>query len=123
MATEHLLSSLKGLLSSATSIAQTRLELLSSDVSVARAQFIKLLVLILFCLFCLFFGLVMLALWIVVYSSESNRMAALAFLTGGFLLAGLVFGFMIMRAIKTMPALFAASIAELEKDRSALNHH
>jgi len=30
---------------------------------------------------------------------------------------------MIMRAIKTMPALFAASIAELEKDRSALNHH
>ena len=65
----------------------------------------------------------MLALWIVVYSSESNRMAALAFLTGGFLLAGLVFGLMIMRAIKTMPALFAASIAELEKDRSALNHH
>ncbi|QWD45065.1 phage holin family protein [Polynucleobacter paludilacus] len=123
MATEHLLSSLKSLLSTATSIAQTRLELLSSDVSVARAQFIKLLVLILFCLFCLFFGLVMLALWIVVYSSETNRMAALAILTGGFLLAGLVFGLMIMRAIKTMPGLFAASITELEKDRSALNHH
>ncbi|AWW48021.1 phage holin family protein [Polynucleobacter paneuropaeus] len=123
MATEHLLSSLKGLLSTATSIAQTRLELLSSDVAVARAQFIKLLVLILFCLFCLFFGLVMLALWIVVYSSETNRMAALALLTGGFLLAGFVFGFMILRALKTMPLLFAASIAELEKDRSALNHH
>jgi len=123
MATEHLLSSLKGLLSTATSIAQTRLELLSSDVAVARAQFIKLLVLILFCLFCLFFGLVMLALWIVVYSSETNRMAALALLTGGFLLAGLVFGLMILRALKTMPLLFAASIAELEKDRSALNHH
>jgi uncharacterized membrane protein YqjE len=111
------------LLSTATSIAQTRLELLSSDVSVARAQFIKLLALILFCLFCLFFGLVMLALWIVVYSSETNRMAALALLTGGFLLAGLVFGLMILRALKTMPLLFAASIAELEKDRSALNHH
>lgn len=123
MATEHLLSSLKGLLSTATSIAQTRLELLSSDVSVARAQFIKLLVLILFCLFCLFFGLVMLALWIVVYSSETNRMAALGLLTGGFLLAGFVFGLMILRALKTMPLLFAASIAELEKDRSALNHH
>jgi len=123
MATEHLLSSLKGLLSTATSIVQTRLELLSSDVAVARAQFIKLLVLILFCLFCLFFGLVMLALWIVVYSSETNRMAALALLTGGFLLAGLVFGLMILRALKTMPLLFAASIAELEKDRSALNHH
>ena len=123
MATEHLLSSLKGLLSTATSIVQTRLELLSSDVAVARAQFIKLLVLILFCLFCLFFCLVMLALWIVVYSSETNRMAALALLTGGFLLAGLVFGLMILRALKTMPLLFAASIAELEKDRSALNHH
>ncbi|MBT8593280.1 phage holin family protein [Polynucleobacter paneuropaeus] len=123
MATEHLLSSLKGLLSTATSIAQTRLELLSSDVAVARAQFIKLLVLILFGFFCLFFGLVMLALWIVVYSSETNRMAALALLTGGFLLAGFVFGFMILRALKTMPLLFAASIAELEKDRSALNHH
>jgi uncharacterized membrane protein YqjE len=123
MATEHLLSSLKGLLSTAISIAQTRLELLSSDVAVARAQFIKLLVLILFCLFCLFFGLVMLALWIVVYSSETNRIAALALLTGGFLLAGLVFGLMILRALKTMPLLFAASIAEFEKDRSALNHH
>jgi len=65
----------------------------------------------------------MLALWIVVYSSETNRMASLALLTGGFLLAGLVFGLMILRALKTMPLLFAASIAELEKDRSALNHH
>jgi len=88
MSQENLLASLKGLLSTAASIAQTRLELLSTDVQIARSKLISILVLILFSLFFLFFGLVMLALFIVIYSWESNRMLALGLLTGGFLSIG-----------------------------------
>ena len=62
MSQENLLSSLKGLISTGTSIAQTRLELISTDVQIARGRFISLLVMIVFALFFLFFGLVMLAL-------------------------------------------------------------
>ena len=121
MSQENLLASLKGLLSTAASIAQTRLELLSTDVQIARSKFISILVLILFSLFFLFFGLVMLALFIVIYSWESNRMLALGLLTGGFLSIGLIFSLIVLRSLKTMPKLFEATIAELDKDRKALS--
>ena len=121
MSQENLLASLKGLLSTAASIAQTRLELLSTDVQIARSKFISILLLILFSLFFLFFGLVMLALFIVIYSWESNRMLALGLLTGGFLSIGLIFSLIVLRSLKTMPKLFEATIAELDKDRKALS--
>jgi len=121
MSQENLLASLKGLLSTAASIAQTRLELLSTDVQIARSKLISILVLILFSLFFLFFGLVMLALFIVIYSWESNRMLALGLLTGGFLTIGLIFSLIVLRSLKTMPKLFEATIAELDKDRKALS--
>ncbi len=121
MSQENLLASLKGLLSTAASIAQTRLELLSTDVQIARSKLIGILVLILFSLFFLFFGLVMLALFIVIYSWESNRMLALGLLTGGFLSIGLIFSLIVLRSLKTMPKLFEATIAELDKDRKALS--
>ena len=121
MSQENLLASLKGLLSTAASIAQTRLELLSTDVQIARSKLISILVLILFSLFFLFFGLVMLALFIVIYSWESNRMLALGLLTGGFLSLGLIFSLIVLRSLKTMPKLFEATIAELDKDRKALS--
>jgi len=121
MSQENLLASLKGLLSTAASVAQTRLELLSTDVQIARSKLISILVLILFSLFFLFFGLVMLALFIVIYSWESNRMLALGLLTGGFLSIGLIFSLIVLRSLKTMPKLFEATIAELDKDRKALS--
>jgi uncharacterized membrane protein YqjE len=121
MSQENLLSSIKGLVATGASIAQTRLELLSIDVQIARGKFISLLVMIVSALFFLFFGLVMLALFIVIYSWESDRMMALGLLTSAFLLIGLVLAAMIMQSLRTMPKLFEASIAELAKDREALS--
>jgi len=72
-------------------------------------------------LFFLFFGLVMLALFIVIYSWESDRMMALGVLTSTFLLIGLILAVLIMQSLRTMPKLFEASIAELAKDREALS--
>lgn len=121
MSQENLLSSIKNLVTTGASIAQTRLELISLDVQIARTQFISLLVMIVSALFFLFFGLVMLALLIVIYSWESDRMMALGLLTSAFLLIGLILALLIMQSLRTMPKLFEASIAELAKDREALS--
>jgi uncharacterized membrane protein YqjE len=121
MSQENLLSSIKGLAATGASIAQTRLELLSIDVQIARSKFISLLVMIVCALFFLFFGLVMLALLIVIYSWEADRMMALALLTAAFLSIGIVLAVLITQSLRTMPKLFEASIAELAKDREALS--
>ena len=121
MSQENLLSSIKNLAATGASIAQTRFELLSVDVQIARNKFISLLVMIVCALFFLFFGLVMLALFIVIYSWESDRMTALGLLTGAFISIGLILAALITQSLRTMPKLFEASIAELAKDREALS--
>ena len=121
MSQENLISSMKGLAATGVSIAQTRLELLSVDVQIARSKFISLLVMIVCALFFLFFGLVMLALFIVIYSWETDRMMALGLLTGAFLSVGLILALLIVQSLRTMPKLFEASITELAKDREALS--
>ena len=121
MSQENLLSSIKGLASTGASIAQTRLELLSLDVQIARSKFISLLVMIISALFFLFFGLVMLALLIVIYSWETDRMMALGLLTAAFLSVGLILALLITQSLRKMPRLFEASITELAKDREALS--
>lgn len=120
MSQENLLSSLKNLVSTGASIAQTRLELISTDVQIARTKFLSLLLMIICALFFLFFGLVMLALLIVIYSWETDRILALSLLTGSFLSVGCIFALVILRSLKTMPRLFEATISELAKDRQEL---
>jgi len=121
MSQENLLSSIKNLTSTGASIAQSRLELLSVDVQIARNKFISLLIMIVSALFFLFFGLVMLALLIVIYSWESDRMLALGLLTSAFIGVGLILGLLIMQSLRNMPKLFEASIAELAKDKAELS--
>lgn len=121
MSQEPILSALKNLISTGISIAQTRLELLSTDVQIARSKLISVLVMIIVTLFFLFFGLVMLALLIVIYSWESDRIWAISILTAGFLAIGLVLALVVLRSLKTMPKLFEATISEFSKDRQELN--
>jgi len=120
MSQENLFSSLKNLLATATSILQTRLELISTDVQIARSRFISLLVMIIFALFFLFFGLVMLALLIVIYSWEADRILALTLLTSGFLAVGVILASLVLQSMRAMPKLFEATIAELQKDHEEL---
>jgi len=54
MSQENLLSSIKNLAATGASIAQTRLELLSVDVQIARSKFLQSLVMIVSALFFLF---------------------------------------------------------------------
>ena len=62
----------------------------------------------------------MLALLIVIYSWETNRMLALGLLTSGFIVVGLVLALLVVQSLRTMPKLFEASIAEFAKDREEL---
>ena len=121
MSQENLLSSIKNLAATGASIAQTRLELLSVDVQIARAKSIRLMVMIVCALFFLFVGLVMLSLLIVIYCWDSNRMLALSLLTASYLTIGLILVLLVRQSIATMPKLFEASIAEFSKDREELS--
>lgn len=122
MSQENLLSSIKNLVATGASIAQTRLELLSTDVQIARSLFLRSLVILVSALFFLFFGLVMLALLIVIYSWESDRILALSLLTSAFISIGLILAALVIQSLRSMPKLFEASIAELAKDAKELSH-
>jgi uncharacterized membrane protein YqjE len=121
MSQENLLSSIKNLVATGASIAKTRLELLSVDVQIARSQFLRSFVMIVSALFFLFFGLLMLALLIVIYNWESDRLMALSLLAGAFLSIGMILAALVIQSLRTMPKLFEASIAELAKDAEELN--
>lgn len=115
-----LFESVKTLSVSLIGIVHTRLELLSTDIAEEREHLITLLVLVLLALFCLGVGVVLLALLIVVAFWESHRLLALGGVTGLFLIASAGMAWLALHKTRTRPRLFAASLAELSKDRQHL---
>ena len=112
-----LFDSLKGLALTLATIAHTRLDLLSTDLEEDRERLVSLLILILIALFSLGVGLVLMAILVVVTFWDSHRLLALSGLTVLFLASGgAAWGFAIYK-LRTKPRLFAASLAELYKDR------
>ena len=117
-----LFDSLKGLAATLVALAHTRLDLLSTDLEEEREQLVSALVLLLVALFSLCVGVVLLAILIAVVFWDSHRLLALGGLTGVFLAGGAAaFGFA-RHKLRTKPKLFAASLAELAKDRQQLTH-
>ncbi|MGB8931753.1 MAG: phage holin family protein [Anaeromyxobacteraceae bacterium] len=115
-----ILESLKQLARTAVEIVRTRLELLSLDVEEAKLRLLSILLLGAVAFLCLSLGVVMGAFWLVAAFWETHRMLVLGLLTGGFLGGGvLALAALAWRARKG-PRLFAATIAELEKDGEAL---
>jgi uncharacterized membrane protein YqjE len=119
-ATGGLFESLKTLSVSLVGIVHTRLELLSTDIAEEREHLITLLLLVQLALFFLGVGILLLALLIVVAFWESHRLLALGGLTGLFLLASAGAVWLAVHKTRTRPRLFAASLAELSKDRQHL---
>lgn len=118
---EGLFTSLKNLTVSIIAIVHTRLELLSTDLEEGRERFISLLATIFVALFCLCFGAVLLTILIVVVFWDTYRLLALGSLTGIFLIAGVILSAIAIRALKSMPRMFEASLAELIKDHQELD--
>ena len=117
---EGLLGSLKSLSSLVVAIVHNRLNLLSTDLEIARERTVSVLMMVLVALFCLCFGALLLALFVVVIFWDTHRLIALASVTGLFLLIGGLYLWRVLRALKRMPATFEASLTELAKDFNAL---
>ena len=113
--------SLKNLTSTLIALVYTRLDLLSTDLEEGRERLISLLISVFLSLFCLCFGVVLLAILIVVAFWDTYRLMALSMLTGVFLLAGTVLCVKAIRALKNMPRMFEASMAELIKDQQHIS--
>lgn len=113
---DGLLGSLKRLTNTCIGIVHTRLELLSTDLEEGRERLISLLAMTFVALFCLCFGMVLLAILIVVLFWDTHRLLVLSLLTGLFIVTGGIIGALAIRALKSMPRMFEASLAELVKD-------
>ena len=117
---EGLLGSLKSLSSLVVAIAHNRLNLLSTEIEIARERTVSVLMMVLVALFCLCFGALLLALFVVVIFWDTHRLIALGSVTVLFLLIGGIYLWRVLRALKRMPATFEASLTELAKDYKTL---
>jgi uncharacterized membrane protein YqjE len=115
-----LFGSLKGLAAGLVAIAHTRLDLLSTDLEEERERLTSVMVMMLVGLFCLGLGALLLTLLFVVAFWDSHRLLVLGGLTAIFLGAGATAWGVALHRVRTKPRLFAASLAELSKDRQQL---
>jgi len=117
---EGLLGSLKSITALAVAMSHNRLNLLSTDLEIAREQTVSVLMMVLVALFCLCFGALLLALFVVVIFWDTHRLITLGSMTGLFMLIGVICLWRVIKALKAMPATFEASLAELAKDYKVL---
>lgn len=115
-----LFSSLRGLVASGVATLQIRLELLATELQEEKARIFGLLVYGAAALILLAVGMVFLAVFFTVLLWDSNRLLALGIFSALFLGAGGLALAVAMRLARSGSRLFAASLAELAQDRTAL---
>lgn len=116
-----LMGSIKQLLSTVTSIASTRLELLANEVQEERLRLTQMLLFTLFALFCFGVGILLLTAFIVVLFWDDHRLAVLGALSAIFFALGALTAMLLRSKAQAKPRLFSASLAELTKDRARLS--
>lgn len=101
-------------------IAETRLVLFSTDLQEASYRFVWLIFWSMIGVFFFALGVLFVALLIVVFFWDSHSLAALALGGGFFLLASFSIAAIIVRLARQHRNPFAATLAELAKDRHRL---
>ncbi|MCC7487374.1 MAG: phage holin family protein [Burkholderiales bacterium] len=115
-----LLAALRRLAATAVELARTRLELLAAELDEERSRVVRLLLLALGACFFAALGIVTLTFFIIMLAWDSNRLLAAGLLAAAYIGIGAVFAFLARAAARERSRLFAASLAELRKDRDAL---
>lgn len=115
-----LFDSLKRLASTLLAIVQTRFELLSNDIEEARLRVSQMLVYACVALFCLGLSVMLLTVFIVVLFWDTYRLQVLAGTSAFFFAAGVLMLNALRRLALEKPRLFAATLAELSRDRDRL---
>ena len=116
----RLADSLHGIVDAGLQTVQTRLELLSLEVQEEKLRLSGLALNIVLCGLLLGFGLVFLMVFLTVLFWEEHRLLALGIATATCLGGGLIAASNAAREFKRGSRLFAASLAELARDREAL---
>ena len=116
----RLADSLHGMLDAGLHTLQTRLELLIVELQEERLRLSGLLFNLLLCVLLLGFGLVFLAAFLTVLWWEEYRLLALGVATAVFLGGALLTASNAARELRRGSRLFAASLAELTRDRDAV---
>jgi len=118
--TAGLFASVKTLASTLLGIAQTRLELLASEMEedrlrMARLMFLSLLAFFFFCL-----GMVLITLLIIAVFWDTYRLLTIALIAAIYIGFAVGLAIYVMRELRRKPKLFSASLAEFVKDRAML---
>jgi uncharacterized membrane protein YqjE len=115
-----LLQSIKHLGRSLLGAAQTRLEILATEIEEERVRLEQMLLVALAAAFCLALGVVLCVALIVLIYWDTHRLAAVGLLAAGFLGAGAVLGWILRDRAKARPKPFAVTRGELAKDSAML---
>ncbi len=116
-----LLASVRVLFGTLLGMAQTRLELIATELEEERLHMARLLLYGFLALF--FFGLGVLALSLLVIAAfwDTHRLAAITMVVVVYLGIALLSALCARRQLRRKPRLFSATLAEIDKDRAALS--
>jgi uncharacterized membrane protein YqjE len=115
-----LFRSLTQLLATAIGIAQTRVELLSTELQEEVHRVAEIMVWTLVVLLSAGIGLFLLALLVIFVFWDTHRVLAAVSVTGVFAAVALIGGVVLRAKIKGKPRLLDATLSELAKDRASL---
>jgi uncharacterized membrane protein YqjE len=101
-------------------LARTHLELASVEFTEERDRIQQQLTLLFAAMGVLLFAVLFAAMWIVVYFWDTSRLTAIASIAFVFVATGAVLLLMRSRLSRSAPTPFAATMAELERDRAAI---
>jgi len=115
-----LFKSISGLMQTLVVIAQTRLELLTTEVQEEVGRVATLVVWAFVALLTALIGLFFVGLTVVLVYWDTHRVLAATLVTVTFLAGALVAGLVLMAKIKARPRFLDATLSELAKDADAL---
>jgi uncharacterized membrane protein YqjE len=116
-----LIGSLKNMVSSLIAIAQTRLELISTELQEEVGRATELLLWAFIALFAAGIGLFLGALVLIVVFWDTHRVLVSVLVMGFFFLLALAAVLVLRARLKSRPRLFEATIAEFARDREHLD--
>lgn len=115
-----MLVSVRRMLSTLTSIASTRLELLANELQEERLRLMQMLLFVFFALFCFGMSMLLLITFILVLFWDDHRLAVLGMLSIFFFAIGAIFAMLLRGRMQVKSRLFSVSLAELARDREQL---
>ena len=117
---QGMFDSLRQMLGTLVGVAQTRIELLGSEVEEQVARLTSILLWVIVSLFLAFTTVVLISAAILIAFWDSNRILAAILLAAGFAVLALI-AYLRARAVaRGRPLLFRATLEELAKDRDRL---